>query len=97
MQKRDLDERDPRVKDAVFGKQVEDFLQSDIGNFLLSRANLELEDAIEKLKRIKPNAEHEIRNLQSTIVRSENFMQWLGSAVEDGLRATNQLDGEEDS
>jgi hypothetical protein len=94
---RELDHNDPLVKDAVFGKQVEDFLHSDVGDYLLAQARREGAEALEKLKVVEPNAEQDIRALQSIIARSDSFQTWLGQAVEDGLRATNQLDGEEDS
>ena len=46
---RHIDPDEPLVRTAVFGKQVEDFLTSDIGDYLLQKAKHEEADAIEAL------------------------------------------------
>ena len=47
-----LDPDDPKVRWAAFGKQVEYFLQSDIGAYLVKRAKQEGDEATEGLKRV---------------------------------------------
>ena len=44
-----LNADDPLVSTSVFGKQVEEFLTSDLGDFLLKQARLQEEAAVEEL------------------------------------------------
>lgn len=96
MQPRELDPEDPRVQEAVFGKEVENFLHSPIGDYLLSKARNEAETATEQLKTVEPTLTDKIRELQSTIRRAESIMGWLGDAVANGHRAISLIDGEEE-
>ena len=80
-----LDQDDPAVRIAVLGKQVEDFLQSDLGNYLLNMAREEEIQAIEEL--ITCVAMPEIEQARARIWRARSFQLWLGEAVERGLQA----------
>ena len=90
-----LDSADPVVEAAVFGRQVEDFLDSPLGSYLLQCVRDEIDNATKDLVRemkkgapvdpaIVAKAQHRIR--VATSVRS-----WLGYAVEAGIVALEQL------
>lgn len=96
MRQRDLDPNNVNVKDAVFGKEVEDFLHSPIGDFLIQHAEREGESALAMLKKIDAAKTEEIRKLQNIVQRAENFVVWLGDAVTAGHQAIRVLDGEEE-
>ena len=90
-----LDPNDPDVRVAVFGKQVEDFLQSDIGDYLIKRSQAQAEEALEELKRVWPWRRRRIQQLQNRIKVAEDFQLWLGYAVASGHQSMTRIEGEE--
>lgn len=96
MRATNLDPNDNRVRTAVFGQQVQDFLATEIGAFLLKRAESELATHIESLKTWSASDSLGIMALQGKIRLLESFEAWLGDAVQDGLTAIAVIDGEED-
>ena len=91
-----LDPDDPLVRQAVFGVEVQDFLNSPIGSFLLTRAEARLANLIEGLKKIDPAQSVAIGAIQAEIRHLEQFEGWLAEAVQAGLTATAIIDGEID-
>lgn len=86
-----LDPDDPKVRWAVFGKQVEDFLYSDIGDYLLGCAKREEQEALEQLRRVAPWRRRRIQQLQNQIAIAESIQRWLGDAIASGHAALEQL------
>jgi hypothetical protein len=74
---------------AVLGKQIEDFLSSDIGKYLLGKADKELANAIVALRDCSAE---ELLKYQSDMKRAESIRTWLVDAVEEGLRALNLIE-----
>lgn len=97
MKPANLDPNDPTVRSAVFGQEVQDFLHSPIGDFLLKRAETQLETAIGALKVCDPENGSAIMKLQQRIRLLEEFESWLGDAVVEGLTAIQIIEGEEDA
>lgn len=95
MREANLDPESPTVRTAVFGQQVQDFLNGPIGDFLLRKAEKRLERLVETLKRINPDQRTDIVRAQAEIAHLERFEQWLGEAVQDGLTAMAIIDGED--
>jgi hypothetical protein len=91
-----LDPNDPQVRVAVFGKQVEDFLNGDIGAYLVRRAETQAEEAIEALKTVSPWRRRRITQLQARIAAFEGIQQWLADAIVDGRQALNLIEGAEE-
>jgi hypothetical protein len=89
-----VSENDPLVRHASFGREVELFLQSDIGDFLLKRAEEEIADAVTALKTVAPWRRRRIQQLQNTIAVAERFQLWLADAVADGHTAMQTLEEE---
>jgi hypothetical protein len=96
VRERQLDPDNPLVRTAVFGKEVEEFLASPIGDYLIKSAEKELATAIEQLKKIAPDKPIQIVALQTKIELLEHFESWLGAAVESGHVAIRALDGEDE-
>jgi hypothetical protein len=90
-----LDINDPVVATAVFGKQVENFIDSDIGSYLMRRVKDEITDATRDLtnelrepKVIDPKF---ITAIQDRIRVAELVRRWLGAAIEEGIAALEQI------
>ena len=79
------------VETAVFGRIVEDWLRSDIGNYLLQRAKEEENAAIEQLIKGQDEA-----GARATIWTSRKFQEWLADGITAGRQALGILeDGEQ--
>ena len=76
----------------ALGLDAEAFFRSDLGKYLLGRAEDDAIQAINELKEISPTKTERIRTLQSTIARSENFELWLKEALIVGQSSEEQLD-----
>ena len=74
-----------------FGFQVEAFLQSQIGEYLIGRAEAEITEAVEELKRVDPNSGDDVRRIQNVIHRAESFQFWLAEAIQSGINAQREL------
>ena len=79
------------VKSIDFGFQVEAFLQSDIGSYLIARAEAQVEDAVEELKAADPFAPKVIAKIQHEIKVAEAIQYWLADAIQSGINAQQQL------
>ena len=89
---RHIDPDEPLVRTAVFGKQVEDFLASDIGDYLLQKAKHDEQDAIEQLiVGVGTLEERQIREIRARIYWSRQFVQWLGEAIDMGRQSLEML------
>jgi hypothetical protein len=88
-------ETDALFESAVFGKQVENFLGSEIGDYLLAKAKNEEQEAIHQISKVAPWRRRRIQELQNHIWRAQQFQIWLADAIADGQQATRLLEGEE--
>ena len=88
-------ENNPILQQIDLGFQVEAFLQSDIGRYLVQRAEAQVEEAVEKLKRCSPEDSAQIRAIQHTIQVAESIQYWLAEAIQSGLNAQQQLHDQE--
>jgi hypothetical protein len=79
------------VKASELGTEAENFLGTELGKYLVQRAEAECEAAVESLKTVSPTATEEIRTLQNQIYRAESFQYWLGEAVTEGIVAFEQM------
>lgn len=89
-----MNEDAPLLAQVGFGLNVENFVHSEIGQYLLGRADQEVATAIAKLKKANPNDAEEIRDLQNQIYRAESINGWLAEAVLNGQHAERTLTGE---
>jgi len=77
----------PLVDAAVIGRQVEDFLNADIGRYLVQRIEEELDSGFEDLMRADPDSPSAVRKAQNRVWRANSLKEWLEEAVTAGLRA----------
>ena len=89
------DINEPLYRKAAFGKQIEEFTASDIGRYLIKRAESEVQAAFEDLKAVNPVDGKAVQALQSRIWRAESFQQWLADGIIDGLQAFKIITDEE--
>jgi hypothetical protein len=79
------------ISRAQFGIDVENFLKSPIGVYILNRSEAEIAEAVETLKKVEPSDSDAIRKLQSVIARNESLGYWLADAIQAGLEVERQL------
>lgn len=87
-----VEDRDLLIRRATFGKQVDIFMSSDIGRYMVSRATDEAEEALQAFKTCDPTDTNKVRELQHTILQAEKVKRWLEDAVQDGLQAINIIE-----
>ncbi|WP_282460103.1 hypothetical protein [Mycoplasmopsis arginini] len=82
--------------EAILGKDAEEFINSELGRFLIGRADQEIEEAVNELKICYSWRTRKIKDLQNRIWRAESFQNWLGELVIRGRQAMTQLDEPEE-
>ena len=76
--------------------QVEAFINSDLGRYLLDRSNAEKKAALEQLGEVDPDDPKAIRRLRFNLQVAAGIQNWLADLVvearnaEEGLRAVHQ-------
>jgi len=78
-------------KTAQIGIEAEKFLSTDLGIFLLGKAEMELETGFSLLLDALPTDYATITKLQSQCKRALNFKSWLAEAIQSGEYAVREL------
>lgn len=81
--------------EAMIGRDAEDFIQSDIGRYIVGCAEQEAQEAMDQLKHVYPWRRRKITELQNKIWRAESIQSWIAELIIKGKQATQQLEGEE--
>ena len=76
-----------------FGLRVQQFLKTDVGQYLVGRARIEADEAVEKLKTCPSWRPKLVQKYQNQIMVAEWFEHWLAGAVQDGLNAKHIIEG----
>ena len=88
---------DPAGELAVFGREVEIFIDQDpIGQYLVKRAREDIEAAQEGLLEADPEDPKAIRGLQFKAAVANRVRTWLGEAIQNGRAAAAQMQLERD-
>lgn len=89
----DTEQSDNRelINQIDFGMQVEAFLGSEVGKYLIGRAEHDVEEATEQLKNADPENPKLIRTLQNKIKCAESIQYWMAEAIQSGHLAQMQL------
>lgn len=74
-----------------FGMEVQAFVGSRIGKYLIGRAEEEAAAATEALKDIEPEDSTGVRRLQNLVKRAEGVQYWMAEAIQAGLDAQRQI------
>jgi len=85
------------MAEAVLGRDAQDFVKTEIGRYLVGRANQEKRDALEQLGRVSPWRRNRIRDLQARVWRAESFLIWLAELITSGKQAEHVLEVEQES
>ena len=86
-----LNPDDPVVRWAAFGRQVEHFLKSDIGDLLVKRYSQMCDEAAEQLKTVDPHDWQAIQRAQNKIKAADLFMVTLAEVISAGESAMEEL------
>ena len=78
--------------EAILGKDAEEFINSEIGQYLVGCAEQEIVEATEQLKRVHPWRTRRIRELQNQVWRAESVQSWLAELVVRGRQALQSLE-----
>jgi hypothetical protein len=92
-----LDPDDPIVRTAVFGLEVQEWLSSPVGSYVMNRVRQKLTHLEASLKTVDPSKAMDIAGIQAEIRHWEAFAGWLGDAVQAGLTASEIIDGEQNA
>src|SRR5262245_47938803 len=85
-----------KLAEVKLGLEVEDFVRSPVGRYLLGRAAIEVKAATEVLKKADPEDAKAVRAAQNRIALMESFEKWLEDAIGNGNNAEAQLKETED-
>jgi hypothetical protein len=86
-----LNPEDPIVRTVILGRQVTEFLSSDVGAYLMQRADDFAQEAIDALTRVDPEDPKAIRVLQNKIAVADLIASWLREAEAQGEQAEQHL------
>lgn len=78
--------------EAILGKDAEEFIQSELGRYIIGRVEQERETAIQSLTRTSSWRRHRIKDLQNQIWRCDTFKSWLADMVIRGKSAIELLE-----
>jgi hypothetical protein len=77
---------------AILGRDAEEFVNSELGRYLISRAKREKEQAQVLLNKTSPWRRRRIQQLQNEIWRAESLEMWICELIMDGRNAERVLD-----
>ena len=80
------------IAEAVLGRDAQEFLASEIGRYLLGRAQMDEREAMEALVSVKWWRRRRIIELQSRIYRARSVRSWLAEIITDGWQAESVLE-----
>lgn len=75
------------VAEAELGEKAREFLEGDLGKYLLGVARQEAQVAKDALAEVDPSNPAKIRELQNHIWRADQFGAWLRELVANGENA----------
>lgn len=96
MDAQQIEQEDVLIYQAQLSLQLEAFVNSDVGGYLLSKADEEAALLVDRLKLCDPSNITNIIKLQEGIKRAESFRQWISDGIEDGLKAMKVLEHREE-
>lgn len=80
------------LRRAALGDEAHEFLNTQVGQYIVACAEVEIAEAVEKLKKCEPEATIEIRRLQNKILVAESIVGWLMDAISAGLQSLQILE-----
>ena len=86
--------RDELLDRASFGKQVDLFWNSRVGEYLRGRAEECYTAAVQILKTVDPTDSKAVQKAQNDVWLAERFNEWMSEAILDGLKSLDLLEQE---
>jgi len=80
---------------AVLGVETEKFLLTPTGKYLLERAEIDREKAINEFKTVDPTNTSEVRRIQTDLDTPDRIVKWLSDAIDSGRAAHDALRNQE--
>jgi hypothetical protein len=80
------------IAEAVLGRDAQEFLATDLGRYLVGRAEQEKAEALAQLARVSPWRRNRIRQLQAEVWRAESVLSWLAELINSGRQAEHALE-----
>jgi len=77
---------------AAFGRQVELFWASAVGEYLRNRAQECYTNAVDALKNVDPTDVKKIVRAQGDVWKAETLERWMSEAIMDGLKALDLIE-----
>lgn len=84
-------ESDLMLAEAVLGRDAEEFLRSELGQFILGRCDGEIAEAQHNLARVASWRRRRIQELQNEIWRAESLKGWFAELIQNGRAAEAAL------
>lgn len=83
------------IAEAILGKDAEEFLNTELGRYIIERAEAEEKEAIEELTNVWPWNRRKIQRLQNQIWRVRSLKGWFADLIVSGRQALQTLDTDE--
>jgi len=88
---------DQKIEQAIFGREVADFIEHDrIGRYLIEKAKEDIQEAATELLTVDPSDISKVRLIQNKAAVANAVRNWLGQAVQDGRNAELLLQEQRD-
>lgn len=90
-----LDSLDPSTRTLIaeidLGVQAREFVNSDLGRYIIGCAQQEIADAQDKLERISPWRRRRIQEVQNQAWRARTLLAWIRSLLVSGKAAEDAI------
>ena len=80
------------LAEVHLGEDAAQFIKSDLGRYVIGRANQEIKIASEELKKVYWWRKNRIKYLQNKVARAENTKMWLVECLNAGQIALQTLE-----
>jgi hypothetical protein len=84
--------RDLLWAEAVLGKDAEEFLNTELGRYMLGRCEQEIQEAQDELSRVSSWRRRRIQELQNRVWRAKSVKEWLAELISNGKSAEAALE-----
>lgn len=80
------------MAEAILGRDAEEFLSSELGQYILGRCDQEIAEAQNLLSEVSPWRRRRIRDLQNRVWRAKSIKDWLAELISNGKAAEVALE-----
>lgn len=84
-------DRQRQLRALELGVEIERFLSSPVGQYMVERSGQQQDDALDALASVDPEDPKEIRRLQSNFRLANQFGEWLRDGITEARNANERL------